>query len=118
LTLIEAMANSRAVIATNVGGVVDLLGTAVEDGVFQVCERGISVPAGDPRAFAAGLCRLVNDGALQIKLGGRGYEFVQKYHKKERLLSDITRLYDELLNVVPTTVEAQTTSRSGVQSRV
>ena len=116
LTLIEAMANRRAVIATNVGGVVDLLGPVVEDGVFQVCERGISVPAGDASAFAAGIARLINDRELQKKLGDRGFEFVQKNYPKERLLTDITKLYDELLNVAPTSVEALTARRS-VESR-
>ena len=47
LTLIEAMANARPVVATSVGGVVDLLGDVVEDGPYQVCRRGIAVPAGD-----------------------------------------------------------------------
>jgi glycosyltransferase involved in cell wall biosynthesis len=117
LTLIEAMANGRPVIATRVGGVVDLLGPVIEDGVFQVCERGISVPAGDSRAFAAGIARLVHDRELQKNLGDRGFEFVLKSYPKERLLSDITKLYDELLNVAPTTVETRTASRS-VQTRV
>jgi len=61
LTLIEAMANARPVIATLVGGVVDLLGYVVADGQFKICERGIGVPAGDVDAFAAGLARLIED---------------------------------------------------------
>src|SRR5205823_1759720 len=68
LTLIEAMANARAVIATAVGGVVDLLGPPVSEdrhGRYVVCERGLSVPAGDAQGFAAGLALLVTDGRLR-----------------------------------------------------
>jgi glycosyltransferase involved in cell wall biosynthesis len=98
LTLIEAMANARAVIATTVGGVVDLLGSVVEDGDYQVCERGIGVRPNDADAFATGLARLIKDKTLRDGLGKHGFDFVQHNYRKERLLDDIKDLYGELLN--------------------
>lgn len=98
LTLIEAMANARPVVATSVGGVVDLLGDVREDGTYQICERGIRVPRGDEAAFASALSRLAGDRQLQRELGARGLEFVDRVYKKERLVDDIKRLYGELLN--------------------
>ncbi len=48
LSLIEAMANEKAVISTAVGGVIDLLGAVErEAGGFQVCERGLLAASGD-----------------------------------------------------------------------
>ena len=96
LTLIEAMANARPVVATNVGGVVDLLGDVVEDGPYQVCRRGIAVPPGDEEAFAAGLSRIIHDQSLRQELGERGLEFVEVNYSKERLFEDIKSLYQEL----------------------
>ena len=87
LTLIEAMANARPVVATAVGGVVDLLAD----------DRGICVPRGDEEAFASALQRLAADSQLQKDLGARGLEFVERVYKKERLIEDIKRLYGELL---------------------
>lgn len=98
LTLIEAMANGRPVVATGVGGVVDLLGDVVDDGRYQVCERGIRAARGDEEAFAAALSRLAGDRQLQKDLGVRGLEFVDRAYRKERLVEDIKRLYGELLN--------------------
>jgi len=97
LTLIEAMANARSVISTSVGGVVDLLGSVVEDGSFKICQRGVSVTAGDAPSFALGLNRLVSDATLRADLGARGLEFVKSKYQKERLLNDIEGLYDDLL---------------------
>lgn len=98
LTLIEAMANARPVIATSVGGVVDLLGAVVEKGDYNVCERGISVRPYDVDGFAAGLGRLIEDKSLRANLGRRGLEFVDHNYRKERLLEDIQDLYGQLLN--------------------
>lgn len=98
LTLIEAMANARPVIATRVGGVVDLVGNVVEKGCYDVCERGISVLPSDVDAFAAGLSRLIEDRLLRDQLGRRGFEFVDRNYRKERLLEDIKDLYGQLLN--------------------
>jgi glycosyltransferase involved in cell wall biosynthesis len=96
LTLIEAMANARPVVATSVGGVVDLLGEVVEDGPYKVCRRGISVPAGDEAAFVAALSRIIRDRSLRQELGDRGLEFVEVNYSKERLFEDIKELYGEL----------------------
>lgn len=98
LTLIEAMANGRPVVATLVGGVVDLLGNVVEGGRYKICERGIGVQADDEEAFAAGLGRLIEDKELRDRLGRRGFEFVENNYRKERLLEDIKDLYGQLLN--------------------
>jgi glycosyltransferase involved in cell wall biosynthesis len=104
LTLIEAMANARAVISTNVGGVVDLLGTSatanVSDG-WAVCERGLLVRPGDAEAFCAGLGRLLADRGLRRDLGERGRRFIAANYTKERLLADVARLYDGLLSARP-----------------
>jgi len=101
LTLIEGMANSRPVIATAVGGVVDLIGKAVSVGDGQtgylICERGILVKSGDTEGFAQGLAHLVNNEALRRKLGACGRDFVLQNHSKERLFSDMTKLYQELI---------------------
>ena len=98
LSIIEGMANGRPVIATGVGGVVDLLGQEVErcDG-YTICERGIRVRSGDAEGFANGMKRLIDDAALRNELGARGREFVLKHYSKERLLNDIANLYAELL---------------------
>ena len=96
LTLIEAMANARPVVATSVGGVVDLLGDVVEDGPYQVCRRGIAVPAGDEEAFVTALSRIIRDRSLRQELGERGLEFVEVNYSKERLFEDIKGLYEEL----------------------
>src|SRR6185295_17952309 len=98
LTLIEAMANARPVVATSVGGVVDLLGDVVEDGPYKVCRRGISVVAGDEDVFVAALSRIIRDRSLRQEMGDRGLEFVEVNYSKERLFEDIKGLYEELID--------------------
>jgi glycosyltransferase involved in cell wall biosynthesis len=108
LTLIEAMANARAVAATAVGGVVDLLGApaagdAHEGGrgaggpaAWRVCERGLLVEPGDAEAFARALAHLADSDELRRRLGERGRRFVEESYSVERLLADIERVYGEL----------------------
>jgi len=102
LTLIEAMANARPVIATAVGGVVDLLGSTVSgrDG-YRICERGLLVESGDAEGFARGLARFVEDPALRQRISAKGPEFVAQHYSKARLLADISRLYRELTGSAP-----------------
>ena len=107
LTLIEAMANARPVVATAVGGVVDLVGEAFEVEAtrstttiappFTICERGVRVRTNDAEAFCAGLRRLVADAELRREMGERGRAFVAEHYSKERLVKDVLNLYSELL---------------------
>ena len=62
---LEAMAAGKAVLATRVGGVPEV----VVDG-----ETGILVPPGDPEALAEGIRRLAGDAALRERLGAAGRE--------------------------------------------
>ena len=98
LSLIEAMANERAVVSTAVGGVVDLLGAAGEEtNGYTVCERGVRVAPGDDESFYAGLIRLAKDEKLRRDMSGRGRDFAYSSYSKERLIRDIKELYRDLL---------------------
>jgi glycosyltransferase involved in cell wall biosynthesis len=120
LTLIEAMANARAVISTGVGGVVDLLGEVVwssPDGLFSVCERVVWVNDHDPRSFAAGLAHLVANPSLRREIGQRGLQFVESRYSKDRLLEDIKGLYASLMDRNRSLARASATE-TAVKSRV
>ena len=102
LTLIEAMACERAVVATAVGGVVDLLGGVEASelrrpGAWRVCARGLQVEPGDAEAFSHALEHLVDHGELRERMGERGRLFVEQNYSKERLVEDVLRLYENLL---------------------
>jgi glycosyltransferase involved in cell wall biosynthesis len=98
LSLIEAMANEKPVISTAVGGVVDLLGeTAAENDGFTVCERGVKVSANSAENFYKGLIYLAKNETLQKSLAVKGKEFVEAKYSKQRLVSDIEKLYRDLI---------------------
>ncbi|HEX8145401.1 MAG TPA: glycosyltransferase [Pyrinomonadaceae bacterium] len=103
LTVIEAMANERAVVSVSVGGVPDLLGDARDERSgtseqYTLCERGVMVRTHDAGAFAAALAALVEDGELRREVGRCGRRFVERNFAKERLVNDVTKLYQELLH--------------------
>lgn len=100
LTLIEAMANARPVISTAVGGVVDLLGAQQTNAVdFEIAPRGIAVPTDDADVFLRALTILIEDKNLRDETGRRGFEYVTAHYSKDRLLTDIEKIYLELLAV-------------------
>ena len=123
LTWIEAMACARPVIATTVGGVVDLMGAPIQlsgmndesETGYQIHERGIGVRSGDVDGFAQGLARLASDAALRREMGERGREFVQSKYSKKRLVTDIKNLYDDLL--LPKTLAAKAREESTMERR-
>ncbi len=99
LSLIEAMANGKSVISTEVGGVVDLLGKTetIENG-YKICERGISVKSNDTESFAKGLLFLAKNQNLREKFVKDSKLFVNNQYSKERLIADIENLYKNLIN--------------------
>jgi glycosyltransferase involved in cell wall biosynthesis len=97
LSLIEAMASSRAVISTGVGGVFDLLGEAKEEKEgFTICERGLRAAPKDAESFLKGLLYLAKSEKLRDETGKRGRDFVFSNYSKERLIREIRQLYCDL----------------------
>src|SRR3989338_1024954 len=103
VSLIEAMAAGRAVIATDVGGVRDLLAdpsearTLVSRGSFQVVQRGVLVEAGDAEGLTAAMRKLAQDTVLRRQVGAAGRAYVLRACTAERLLHDMSMLYEQLL---------------------
>ena len=102
VSLIEAMACARTVVATDVGGIRDLLGDEVflknTQGVdFKVLERGIMVKSRDVVNFAAALNFALRDSVLRRKMGEKARAFVKGKFTKDRLIKDIESLYSSLL---------------------
>lgn len=98
LSLIEAMANEKAVISTAVGGVTDLLGEIEQQKEnFQICERGVSVASGDANGFYNGLLCLVNNDKMRERLGKSGKSFIEARYAKSRLVDEVKNLYRRLI---------------------
>ena len=88
VSIIEAMAAGRAVVCTDVGGVSDVVASAVS---------GILVPYGDPAALAAAIDRLLADPAARARLGDEARRAVYPRYDVSRLVTDITALYSSLV---------------------
>ncbi|HEV8488510.1 MAG TPA: glycosyltransferase [Candidatus Limnocylindrales bacterium] len=86
LTILEAMALSRPVVASNVGGIPEM----IEDGV-----TGLLVPPGDPVALAAAIVRLLEDHSLADTLGRAGHDLVHDRFCIELMVKAIEEIYDE-----------------------
>jgi glycosyltransferase involved in cell wall biosynthesis len=84
VSIIEAMSSRRAVVATKVGGVPDV----VSDG-----ESGLLAEPGDPEDVARKVERLLGDAALRSRLGERGQVIARARYGSARLVSDVTSLY-------------------------
>jgi len=85
--LIEAMAAGRPIIASNVGGIPDL--------VIQG-ENGLLVPAKDIKALAEGIEYLLENQSERIEMGEKGRKMATNYGVNS-MVEKIDRLYLELL---------------------
>jgi glycosyltransferase involved in cell wall biosynthesis len=88
VSVIEALAGGRPVVATEVGGVPDV----VRDGV-----DGFLVEPGDVDAMADRLAQLAADADLRRRMGAAGSASVRERYSVERLLGDVDALYRSLL---------------------
>jgi glycosyltransferase involved in cell wall biosynthesis len=86
--VLEYMAAGRAVVATAVGGTVDL----IEHG-----RHGLLVPPGDAPALAEAVGRLVGDPALAARLGRAARDRVRRGFGREHQARCYQALYERLL---------------------
>jgi glycosyltransferase involved in cell wall biosynthesis len=99
VSLIEAMAASKAVVSTAVGGVPDLLGE-IQTGAILGCgltANGILVPSGNARMLARALVFLSENDELRRRMGAHAREHIIGQYSLERLVKDIETLYHEVL---------------------
>ena len=86
VALIEAQAAGRPCVATNVGGVPNV----IEDG-----RSGFLVPSQDIKRFIERLFKLLNNPMLMRTMGKYGRNIVKEKFSKNRLIKDIEALYEQ-----------------------
>jgi glycosyltransferase involved in cell wall biosynthesis len=99
VSLIEAMASARPVIATDVGGVRDLMGEIDrETGEgYKLARHGILLPSGDTKAMAEALLFAVRERTVTTGMAERARKHVLEKYSLERLVRDMAGLYEGLL---------------------
>jgi glycosyltransferase involved in cell wall biosynthesis len=83
-SLLDAMACRKPIVATNVGGIPEV----VVDG-----ETGVLVPPRDPEALAAAIGRLLGDPQLRERMGAAGLERVQTKFSAEAMVKNTLAVY-------------------------
>jgi glycosyltransferase involved in cell wall biosynthesis len=88
ISILEAMARRKPVVATAVGGIPEVIADEVS---------GLLVPPADPSALSVALTRLARSPSLRAQLGAAGYETVAERFSIEAQVRRIEALYDEEL---------------------
>ena len=86
--LVEAMAMGRAVVATAIGGVPD---------VVVAGETGLLVPPADPAALAEAVRALLDDPARAARFGAAGRARAESTFSLGAHVDGVERVYDEVL---------------------
>jgi glycosyltransferase involved in cell wall biosynthesis len=86
--ILSAMASGLPVVATNVGGIPEL----VQEG-----ENGLLVPSSNPAALAKAIARLADDPAERSRMGQRGRMLIEEKFTLERKIVETERLCRSLL---------------------
>lgn len=88
VSLIEAQAANNPIVSTSVGGISDV----VLEG-----KSGLLSPLSDNKQFCSNLLELVNNDELRISLSQQGNSFVKEQFSYQRLMKDMSLLYNKLL---------------------
>lgn len=88
LSLLEAMAYGLPCVASEVGGIIDIIKSA---------SCGMLVPIGDKEAIAGAALKLLNDPALRLAMGKNGRSVVMEKFSLDNMADRILRLYKDIL---------------------
>lgn len=90
LTMLEAMAMSKPMIITNMGGMPEI----IKDGI-----NGFIVPVRDFEAVAAKICQLLEDVKLRERFGYTGRQMVESQYTKEKVTQETLGVYKKVLGI-------------------
>jgi glycosyltransferase involved in cell wall biosynthesis len=88
ISILEAMARRVPVVASDVGGIPEVITSGVD---------GVLVPPADPAALAAAVLELLGNEALRRRIGEAGYATVRDRFSIDAMVRRIQALYDEEL---------------------
>ena len=88
ITILEAMAMKKPVIATSVSGNPE----AIDDNV-----TGILVPPKDSGALVKAIMKLLQNDNLRTHMGNAGYDRLNRLFNAERMVDEVTRIYERLI---------------------
>ncbi len=88
VALLEAMAYARAIVATPVGGIPDVVNDDAE---------AILVPPNDSAALSHGVLRAIGNDQLRTRLGNAARIRVEQAFNRAQIFDRIAAIYDELL---------------------
>jgi glycosyltransferase involved in cell wall biosynthesis len=91
MAILEAMAQGRAVVATGVGGVPDVL---------RGC--GVVVPSGDVEGLATGVTTLLRDRDFAARLGRHAFDRACERYTQSLCIDRYRTLFDDLISYTPT----------------
>jgi len=86
--LVEAMAMGKPIIASDIGGIRDIVRSG---------ENGLLVPVGDVAAWAEAIARLCRDPERRRRMGDAGRQMAPRYSSEE-MIKMIDELYGKLLS--------------------
>jgi len=89
LAIIEAMLMGKAIIATKVGGIPELINDS---------KTGIIVRSGDRGELAKAIIKLAKDKMLREELGSAARIYAQSEFTIDLMVKNITKLYDNFIN--------------------
>ncbi len=98
LSVLEAMAASRPVIATRVGAIP----TVINDG-----ESGLLVQPGDSSGLRDAMARLLDDPALCRRMAQRAHEWVGQHYTSDAMALKYRQMYDDVLDPLAATAALQ-----------
>lgn len=87
LTVLEAMAARRAVVAASVGG--------ITENVWHG-ETGLLVPPADPIALGQAISQLLSDAPRRLRCGELGWQRVREKYDTQRQLEQVESIYGRL----------------------
>ena len=85
---IEAMAAGKPIIASNVGGIVDVL----EDGKFGFLVNPFNLKQWEER-----IIELIENEDLRLKMGRMGRRVARKKYRKEVIVKKLMKIYEEII---------------------